>query len=85
MRDYTLVGYEEDTDTNTYTVEGQAVIISNDGSTDALKLKINNIEVSVLNGEILGPDELNFGRFQSVKVTSAVAYRLFIYDIDGVN
>jgi hypothetical protein len=82
MAELILKGYESDNDTNTYTVEGQRVIVSNDGAS-AIKVKINNIEVDVLAGEVLGPEELSFGRFQSVKVTAtATAYRLFIYE-DG--
>lgn len=74
-----LKDYREGSSTYTFTIEGQAVIISNDGAS-SMKLKINDIEVTVDAGEVLGPEELSFGRFQSVKVTTSVAYRLFIYE-----
>ena len=78
---YAMVDEFEASATATYTVSGDSLMIKNDGSTSAITVTVGDITFSVLKGETLGPDDMNFKRFKSVTVTcTSIAYRLFVYN-----
>jgi hypothetical protein len=80
-RQLVLKAVHSDNKTATYNGEGQVLVVSNDGAS-SITVTVNGIIVPILSGEVLGPDELQFGRFKSITVTATTtAYRVFVYDL----
>jgi len=80
-RQLVLKAVYADNKTATYRGKGQVLVVSNDGAS-SINVTVNGIVVPVLSGEVLGPDELQFGMFSSFVVTATTtAYRVFVYDM----